>query len=356
MERRIIKSSYGKNIRLTIYGGSHEEEIGVILEKFPLTAEDLKDIIDFNRVQSMLDRRAPGNSRFATSRKEKDKFFLKADKPLTFAIRNTNIRSSDYNLDLPRPGHSDFPAHFKYKGQVNMAGGGPFSGRMTAPLVIAGAIAVQLLEKQGITLGSRIYSIGDICDEEEKGSISPEYLEFKDPLFPCYSERAIVKMKAAIDACREEKDSLGGIVEFWAKGVKIGTGGPIFQGIEGSLSSWFFAIPAAKGLEFGSGFKGTTLKGSENNDSFPLTTNNAGGILGGMADGAPIVGRVAFKPTPSIGKPQKTINFTTGKEEILEIKGRHDPCIVPRAVPVVEAALALGLLDIILEEGDLQWL
>jgi chorismate synthase len=272
--------------------------------------------------------------------------------PLTALIENKDTRSEDYeNLrHLPRPGHADYTAAVKYGGHQDYAGGGHFSGRLTAPLCIAGGICKQLLEREGITVISRIAQIGRICDW---GPLNVSTAE-KD--FPVVDDEKGVQMRESIAAARAEGDSLGGIVECAVLGLPAGLGDPMFDGMENRIARIVFGIPAVKGLEFGAGFTLATLRGSEANDGFAVengtvvtTTNRCGGILGGITDGMPLRFRVAFKPTPSISKEQRSVDLDTMEEMLLQIEGRHDPCIVPRAVPVVEAAAAIAVYDALLQ-------
>ncbi|MBE7017719.1 MAG: chorismate synthase [Ruminococcaceae bacterium] len=335
-------NSFGNIFRFTIFGQSHAPAIGVTVEGLPAGEK-----IDFEALQSFLKRRAPGG-KYSTSRKEADapEFIsgIKGDgiscgSPISAIIRNTDTRSGDYsNLKyVPRPGHADFAAMVKYGEGRDYAGGGQFSGRMTAPLCIAGGIALQMLEKEGIKISSRIVSIGGETDEE--------------------------KMFALIDSARAEGDSLGGIIECVAEGVPPGIGEPMFGGLENRISQAVFGIPAVKGIEFGAGMAVGAMRGSENNDEFCFENgkvktigNNHGGILGGISSGMPIVFRAAVKPTPSIAKVQRSVDMLKGENTVLEIKGRHDPCIVPRALPCMEAAMAVALYDALLEAkpGGLQ--
>lgn len=355
-------SKFGNNIQVNIYGGSHEPEIGVIIKGLPVGTT-----FDMEKLQQFLDKRAPGNSPFATPRKEPDiavpaegisldgSIAKVTDNTIKLVIKNTNARSQDYkNLrDIPRPGHADYTAYVKYGDDLNMAGGGPFSARMTAPLCIAGGIALQLLEKQGIEIGAHIFSIGSIKDAP---------LDMLNPSapsgdFPAISQESGNKMKELILHVKEDHDSIGGIVEVFAKNVPAGIGGPMYDGVEGALAPVFFGIPAVKGVEFGAGFAASRMRGSENNDPFRIsdgkivtTSNNHGGILGGITSGMPVIARLAFKPTPSIAKEQQSVSLSKMTNEVLSITGRHDPCVVLRAVPVCEAAMAIGLLDMLLEE------
>ena len=353
-----MKSSFGKHCRVTIFGGSHEDRIGVTLEGFPQGFAP-----DFEKLQRFMDRRAPGNSPLATSRKEPDLVELESTSPLTLFIRNTNTRSSDYAQlkQVPRPGHADFTAHIKYGDSVNMAGGGPFSGRMTAPLCIAGGLAMQVLTQHGILVGAHISSIADKQDAYFDPTSIPEALlkSLATSEFPVISKAAGEEMQRLILDAKIRGDSVGGIVEACAIGVPAGLGGAMFDGVESVLSPILFGIPGVKGVEFGTGFAASMLKGSENNDPFIVendkirtVTNHHGGVLGGITSGMPLVLRVAFKPTPSIAMDQQSVNLTTLEPEILQVAGRHDPCIVLRAVPVVEAAIAIGLLDLLMERTN----
>ena len=361
-----MSSSYGENLHLTIFGQSHSPAIGMTLEGIPAGEQ-----LDFEALQRFLERRAPGRNAYSTARKEADapEFLsgLRGDTtcgvPLTAIIRNGDTRSKDYApfSAVPRPGHADYTANVKYFGYQDYAGGGHFSGRLTAPLCIAGGIAKQILSRQGIEIGAHIRSVGLIQDDLLPLYPSKELFEAvakKD--FPVLNDAKGEEMRAEILKAKDDLDSVGGTVECAVTGMDAGFGGPLFGGIEGRLASALFGIPAVKGVEFGSGFQGSTCRGSENNDAFcfdekgnvATVTNHCGGILGGISDGMPIVFDVAFKPTPSIGRPQQTVDLR--KKEITEITigGRHDPCITHRAVPVVEAVTALVLLDLRLTERN----
>ena len=328
-----MSSTYGENLKISIFGQSHSEAIGVVIDGLPAGFE-----VDMDELGEFLARRAPGQGKHTTSRKEPDRpEFLSGlaggktcGAPLAAVIRNTNTRSSDYDniRDIPRPGHADFAARIKYGGAEDVSGGGHFSGRLTAPLCIAGGIALQILKEKGITVKAEIKEIGGKKDG---------FLE-------------------TVEEARLDADSVGGVIECIIEGVPAGYGNPMFGGVENKIASCVFGIPAVKGVEFGAGFEAARMRGSENNDEFyyeedgrvRTRTNNHGGILGGITTGMPIVFRAAFKPTPSIGKPQKSISFSEKKDAVLEIKGRHDPCVVMRAVPCIEAAAAITVLDIIL--------
>ena len=345
----------GAVLRLSVFGQSHAEAVGMTLEGLPAGVP-----VDLDALQIFLNRRAPGRNDWSTSRREEDcpEFLcgLKDGKtcgaPLTAIIRNRNTRGSDYDQlrCLPRPGHADYTAQLRYGGFQDVAGGGHFSGRLTAPLCIAGGILLQMLEAKGIRVEARIRAIAGIRDD----SPFTESVAEKD--FPTVSDEAGEQMKAAIQAARAEGDSVGGIVECVIRGVPGGLGSPMFDGVENRIAQLAFAIPAVKGIEFGSGFQAASMRGSENNDPYTVEdghvvtcTNHAGGILGGITTGMPVVFRVAVKPTPSIASPQQTVNLDTMQPETLRISGRHDPCIVPRAVPVVEAVAAIAVADLILE-------
>ena len=282
--------------------------------------------------------------------------------PLTAIIENTNKKSSDYEnvMTIPRPSHSDYPAFVKYNGCNDIRGGGHFSGRLTAPIVFAGSIAKQILNEKGINVGTHIKRIGTIKDEcFDMNNIDSSILEeLSNKTFGTISSVAEEKMRAEIEKYRLEKDSIGGEIECAVIGLPIGIGGNMFDTVEGELSSILFGIPAVKGVQFGLGFDFAEANASKVNDEYEikdgkvaLLSNNNGGILGGMTTGAPIVLSVAIKPTPSIGKEQRSVNLISLKNEMLVIKGRHDPCIVPRAVPVIEAAVSFGILDLLTMKG-----
>lgn len=376
-----MQSTFGKNIRVSIWGGSHEPAIGVDIEGLPEGTR-----IDMNRLRAFLKRRAPGNSPFATKRKEPDlpipvqgvtaegggseggvtppvtdDSVIVTGPVVSFEIRNTDTRSGDYKglRAVPRPGHADYTARLRYGDKLNMAGGGPFSARMTAPLCIAGGIALQMLQQKHIEIGAHLYAIAGIEDTPlDPVEVTGETLtKLQDMDFPVLSETAGEKMAEAILQAREELDSVGGIVEVCAIGLPGGIGGAMYDGLESFLAPIFFGIPAVKGIEFGAGFHAAQLRGSENNDPFyydnngqvRTRTNHHGGILGGITTGMPLIARLAFKPTPSISREQDSVDLEAHKNEKLVVKGRHDPCVAVRAVPITEAALALGILDCIME-------
>lgn len=357
-----MSSSFGEQVKITIFGQSHSEAIGVVIDGLPVGEE-----IDLERVQQFMERRAPGRNAYSTPRKEGDIPHVVSGlfegktcgAPLCAVIENTNTRSKDYDKlkDLPRPAHADFTAWVKYKGANDHRGGGHFSGRLTAPLCFAGAVCMQILERKGIRIGGHILAIQGVKDTPfDPVEISEETLQaVTAKAFPVQDDGQAEAMQAAIAAAREKADSVGGIIECAVTGLPVGVGEPMFDGLESRLAAAVFAIPAVKGVEFGKGFGVAELLGSENNDAFcyeadgtvKTKTNNHGGSLGGISSGMPLILRAAFKPTPSIGQAQATISISKGENETLSIVGRHDPCIVPRAVPCVEAAAAVTLLDLL---------
>lgn len=347
-------SSYGENLRITIFGQSHSPAIGVTVEGIPAGER-----IDTAKLARFLARRAPGRNDWSTPRREADapeflsglKDSVTCGAPLAAIIRNADTRSQDYAAlaDTPRPGHADYTAQVKYGGAQDSAGGGHFSGRLTAPLCIAGGICIQLLAREGITVISRIAAIADVEDE---GALCASTAEKP---FPTVSDERGEAMRAVIAAAKADGDSVGGVIECAVLGLPAGLGGPLFGGLEGRISAAVFGIPAVKGIEFGAGFAAARMRGSENNDCFETSSgrvvtksNNCGGILGGISDGMPLVFRAAVKPTPSIAAEQLTLNMKTMEETALHVPGRHDPCVVPRAVPCVEAAAAIAVYDALL--------
>ena len=357
-----MSSEFGKLIKVSVFGQSHGRAIGVVIDGLPAG-----EAVDLTELQAFLDRRKPGKSPLSTARKESDApTFLSGlengrtcGAPLCAVIENGDQHSSDYTglTDTPRPGHADYTAGIKWGGQADMRGGGHFSGRLTAPLCIAGGIAKQILARRGVFVGAHLKEVAGIPDEPFPLHPTADlFREIAAKPFPVLDETAGAWMQNAILSAREALDSVGGIVECAAIGLPAGLGDPMFDGVENRLAAALFGIPAVKGLEFGAGFEAARLHGSENNDPFILkdgavatASNRAGGILGGITTGMPLVLRAAFKPTPSIARPQKTVRLSAGEETTLEIRGRHDPCIAHRAVPVVEAVTAAVLLDLLLE-------
>lgn len=358
-----MSSTYGDNLKLSIFGQSHGPAIGMTLDGIPAGLS-----VDLDKLQAFLNRRAPGQNDFSTPRREEDSpEFLSGlvddhtcGAPIAAIIRNKNTRSGDYSdlKDIPRPGHADYTAQMKYGGYQDVAGGGHFSGRLTAPLCIAGGLCKQWLERKGIHIGAHISVIAGIADD-------PVFLDWVNPDldainddFPVLNSDAGAKMREAIAKAKSEGDSVGGLIECVVTGLPAGLGDPMFGGMESRIAQIVYGIPAIKGLEFGSGFTGSYLRGSQNNDSYIIQNNQirteqnfAGGILGGITNGMPLVFQAAIKPTPSISKAQNSISISQMEVKTLEIKGRHDPCIVPRAVPVIEAAAAIAVFDAMLASG-----
>ena len=359
-----MSSTFGDKIKISVFGESHGNGIGVVIDGLPAGEK-----IDLEQVYAQMARRAPGKDKTATPRKESDTPNILSGMlgdtltgaPLCAVIKNTNTRSTDYGnlLTTPRPGHSDYAAFVKYNGANDIRGGGHFSGRITAPIVFAGAVCRQLLEKKGIKIAAHIQSIGGVYDDKfDPSAISDELTDrLSASSFSLINPDVEPAMRDEVEAAKAELDSVGGIIECAVTGVEAGFGEPMFDGVEGVIAKAVFAIPAVKGVEFGAGFEVAKMRGSQNNDPFRMEnervvteTNNCGGILGGITDGMPIIFRAAIKPTPSISQKQKTVDLQSRENAELEIKGRHDPCIVPRAVPVVEAAAAIALINIIWEE------
>ena len=354
-----MSSTYGEHLKLSIFGQSHGAAIGMTLDGIPAGLS-----VDFEVLQAFLNRRAPGRNDWSTPRKEEDRPEFLAGildgftcgAPIAAAIHNTNTRSGDYaNLaDCPRPGHADYTAQVKYGGFQDAAGGGHFSGRLTAPLCIAGGLCLQWLGEMGIRIGGKISEIAGILDEDALDPLNPDLSAIPTD-FPVLSAPSAKRMQEAIAQARAEGDSVGGVVECWITGLPAGLGEPMFGGVESRIAQIVYGIPAVKALEFGVGRTAANLRGSQCNDPFTVEkgqvrtlTNNAGGILGGITNGMPVVFRTTFKPTPSISRPQRSISLIRGEDTELIVKGRHDPCIVPRAVPVVEAAAAIAVYDLIL--------
>lgn len=358
-----MSCNFGNNIKITIFGQSHSDAIGVVIDGLPAGFK-----IDTEKTAAFMARRAPGQNDLSTPRKEADEVKILSGvvdnvtcgAPLCAVIENTNTRSGDYDKLrlLPRPSHSDFAAMMKHNGFNDIRGGGNFSGRLTAPLCFAGAVCMQMLEEKGIRIGAHISSIGK-TDDKKFDSVKVNADDFDNLLkktFPVIDEKQGEYMRKEIYDAKGNGDSVGGTIECAVIGMPVGIGDPIFDGIENRISSAVFGIPAVKGIEFGAGFESARMLGSKNNDDFisvdgkiKTATNNHGGILGGISSGMPIVFRCAIKPTPSIGREQQSVNTETGEEEKLVIGGRHDPCIVPRAVPCVEAAAAIVIADYILK-------
>lgn len=355
-----MSSTYGDKIKISVFGESHGNGIGVVIDGFPAGVK-----IDMDKVLVQMARRAPGKDKTATPRLEKDFPNVLSGMldgtltgaPLCAVIQNTNTRSGDYSnlLSCPRPGHSDYAAFVKYNGANDIKGGGHFSGRITAPIVFAGAICRQILEQKGIKIAAHIASIGNVDD------VSFNPVEIEDELieelnlsaFALIDDSAEQKMRDEVEKARTSLDSVGGTIECAVTGIEAGFGDPMFDGVEGVIAKAVFGVPAIKGIEFGKGFELSKMRGSQSNDPFRYKdgkvvteTNNMGGILGGITNGMPVIFRAAVKPTPSISQKQKTVDLQKKENAELEIHGRHDPCIVPRAVPVIEAVTALAIINI----------
>ena len=356
-----MSSTYGEHLKLSIFGQSHGPAIGMTLDGIPAGLP-----VDLEELQRFLNRRAPGQADYATPRKEEDQpEFLSGilngytcGAPIAAVIHNRNTRSGDYRnlLDCPRPGHADYTAQVKYGGFQDVAGGGHFSGRLTAPVCIAGGLCKQWLEARGVKIAARLACVAGVCDGE-MDPVTPE-LDKIGSDFPVIDPEAGAQMRHKIAEARAQGDSVGGVIECYVVGLPAGLGGPMFGGLESRIASACYGIPGVKGVDFGAGFSAAYLKGSENNDPYTLEngvirtkSNHAGGILGGISTGMPVIFQLAMKPTPSISRPQTTVSLSHMEETTLEVKGRHDPCIAPRAVPVAEAAAALAILDTWLDAG-----
>ena len=358
-----MSSELGNNLRVSVFGQSHAPAIGVVVDGLPAG-----EAVDLEVLQAFLLRRAPGRTDTATPRREGDVPRILSGlaegrtcgAPLAAVIENTNTRSKDYEQlkDIPRPGHADYTAQVRYGGFQDVRGGGHFSGRLTAPLCIAGGVCLQILKRRGVEIAAHI---SGVAAEEDRPfrplGETPEVLDrLRAAPFPTLEEEAGARMRAAILDARSRLDSVGGVVECIVQGLPAGLGAGMFGGADSRLAAALFGIPAVKGVEFGAGFRAARLYGSENNDPFRMagdrvetTSNHAGGILGGITTGMPLLFRAAFKPTPSIAREQNSVSLSAGEDRKLAVHGRHDPCIVPRAVPVVEAVAAIVALDLLLD-------
>lgn len=354
-------SSWGNKVKISIFGESHGPGIGVVIDGVPAGIK-----LDMDELLLNMARRAPGRDKAATPRKEADAPNIisgilngvTTGAPICCVIENTNTRSGDYGnlLTKPRPGHADYSGFMRYNGYNDIRGGGHFSGRLTAPLVFAGSVCRQALARHGVKIASHIYSVNTINDTPfNPVFIEDELIErLNQKSFPVINESIEDEMREVIESARMAQDSVGGIIECCATGVKPGLGSPMFEGAENIISSIMFGVPAVKGVEFGAGFDITKMHGSMSNDPFKYnengqvitTSNNNGGILGGITTGMPIILRTAIKPTASISQQQQTIDLQTKENTTLVVKGRHDPCIVSRAAVVVESALAIALINL----------
>ena len=361
-----MSNTLGSKYRVTVFGQSHSPMIGAVIEGIPAGIAP-----DMEAIRAFMARRAPGKDDLSTPRRETDAPRIIAGlnergetcgAPLTAVIENADARSRDYDAlrDVPRPGHADYAAAVKFNGHNDIRGGGQFSGRLTAPLCFAGALALQLLEARGVRVRARIQSVADIVDAPCDFARPPLDAIAQGGL-PCLDAEAARRMADAIRAARDAGDSVGGVVECFATGLPAGLGDGMFDGVENRMARALFGIPAVKGVEFGAGFAATGLRGSDNNDAFRVEdgrvvteTNRCGGALGGITTGMPLVVRAAFKPTPSIALGQRSVSLSRMEDAELTVQGRHDPCVVPRAVPVVEAVVACVALDMMLE-GENTW-
>jgi chorismate synthase len=357
---------FGERFRTTIFGSSHGPDVGVLVDGIPTGTP-----IDLAYIQAQLDRRRPVGRRLASKRQEEDHLVVdsgvangRADGSTFRAhVANEDVRREPYDRmrDTPRPGHADYPARVRYGADADLSGGGIFSGRMTVGLVISGSVGRQMLARAGIDLVAYTVTIGGVDAEIPRGLTIAQLRERSaenevgspDPV-------AARRMEAAIAEARRDGDSLGGVVEVRADGLPVGLGEPFFDSIESAVAHAVFSVPAVKGVEFGAGFRAARMRGSEHNDPFVwvdgrvrTTTNHAGGVLGGLADGMPLTFRAVVKPTSSIARPQQTVNLGTRTSATLGVTGRHDPCIVPRAVVVLESVAALALTDLALRGGYL---
>ncbi len=358
-----MSSIWGEQLKISIFGESHGPAVGVVLDGLPAGEK-----IDFQDITAFMARRAPGRQPWSTARREDDQVQILSGiyqghtcgTPLCALIQNHDMRPQDYpeHMQIPRPGHGDYTGWRRYRGYNDPRGGGHFSGRLTAALCFAGAVAKQILGRRGILIAARIREIGAIADKPVDAATVDE--QILRPLaakeFPVLDTEQGGKMVKSIAAAQKDRDSLGGIIECFALNLPPGLGDPIFGAMESRLASIIYSIPAVRGISFGAGFSACSMRGSEHNDAFYLdeqgqiktVTNRAGGINGGITNGMPVVLNVGIKPTSSIGRPQASVDLGTGERQTLTGRGRHDPCIVPRAVPAVEAAVAVAFLDALL--------
>lgn len=356
-----MSNTLGERYRVQVFGQSHSPMIGAVIEGIPAGV-----VPDMDFISAFMARRAPGGA-LSTARRETDAPQIVSGlndrgetcgAPLCILIHNTDARSRDYDRlrDVPRPGHADYTAAVKFSGHNDIRGGGQFSGRLTAPLCFAGALALQLLREKGVAIRARVRSVAGVEDAPVDLAHPPMDGLCPGPL-PCVDPDAAARMAEAIEAARADGDSVGGVVECWATGLPAGLGEPMFDGVENRVARALFGIPAVRGVEFGLGFAAAGMKGSAHNDPFRVEAgrivtagNNHGGALGGITSGMPLAVRAAFKPTPSIAREQPSVSLSRGEDTPLVIQGRHDPCIVPRAVPVVEAVVACVVMDMMTDK------
>ncbi len=357
-------NSIGKEFTVTTFGESHGKVVGVVVDGCPAGLP-----LSEAAFQEELDRRIPAEPKIVSARIEKDTAKILSGvfngyttgAPIAVMVENKETKSSDYDAikDLPRPSHSDYPAHVRYGGFNDYRGGGRFSGRVTVALIMAGTIAKKLLGRYNIDVLAYTKSIGHI-KSDKAFTVAEIRKNHYAAATRCPDLACAEKMEEAIVSAKEAGDSLGGVIECLALNIPVGVGEPLFDALDADLAKALFSVPAVKGLEFGAGFRSTELMGSENNDAFLVkdgkvvtATENAGGILGGLSSGMPIVIRVAIKPTPSIAKEQQTINMSSMQDAQISVKGRHDPCVVPKAVPAIEAAVAITLADHLIRSGEI---
>lgn len=362
-----MSSMTGNKLKVSLFGESHGDGIGVVIDGLPPGIE-----LNLNYIDMQMKRRAPGQNDFTSLRKEKDTYKILSGffenkttgTPLCAVIFNEDIKSKDYSelKTKIRPGHSDYTGFVKYENSNDYRGGGHFSGRLTAPLLFAGSIAMQILESRDIFIGSRIKSIYNAVDETQPNFNVNEVNILRNMSFPVITEEKQLQMQQAIMSAKEKGNSVGGVIETYIINMPAGYGEPFFDSVESRLSHMIFSIPSVKGIEFGAGFKISELTGTEANDEFYVSnnkvltrTNNNGGILGGITNGMPIIFRTAIKPTASVASIQNTVDVSTMENTTINVVGRHDPCIVPRAIPVIEGAAAMVILDLMLERNGELW-
>jgi len=361
-----LTMEFGRRLRVGVFGSSHGPEVGVTIDGLPAGTP-----VDPEAIQADLDRRRPVGRRLATRRQEEDRLVIdhgvrsgRTDGSTFRAhVANTDVRREPYDrlVDTPRPGHADYPARVRYGPSADLSGGGIFSGRMTVGLVIAGAVSKALLSPKGIEVVAYTRSIGPVDSQvPEDAALAELGQRARSNEVGSPDLAAAERMEGVISEARRAGDSVGGVVEMRAAGVPVGLGEPFFDSVESVLAHAYFSVPAVKGVEFGAGFRAARMRGSEHNDPFIVRdgsvrtrSNHAGGVLGGLATGMPIVARIAVKPTSSIALKQTTVNLRTRAEAEIVVTGRHDPCIVPRAVVVLEAVTCIALADLGLQGGFL---
>lgn len=359
-----MKNTFGNNVSVTVFGESHGASVGALIDGLPSGIT-----VDEAFIARQLELRKP-YGKISTPRKEADEFIIHSGvyngkttgTPVCITIPNENVKSKDYTYGVARPGHADFTAFSKYNGFEDFRGGGHFSGRITAGLVAAGAIAVSALNKKGIKIGTHIKNCAGV-DDSSFVDFKTDIDSLNDKLFAVLDDSQGKKMMAKIEAAAKENDSVGGVLETVVTGLPAGVGEPWFDSVESVISHALFSIPAVKGVEFGCGFECASMLGSQMNDAFVVEdgkikteTNNNGGINGGITNGMPLLFKCAIKPTPSIGKEQKTVNFVTKENVKTELRGRHDPCIVHRARVVVDSVTAICLCDLLSQKFGTDWL